>query len=83
VSYGTGSEWFIGVKGNNNPPNAEVMETFKSALRVGYRHLDCAEVYGTEREVGIALQQFLTENPQLTRDHFFITTKVKTPFVLL
>jgi diketogulonate reductase-like aldo/keto reductase len=76
MAYGTGTEWFIGVKGNDNPPNAAVIETFKTAFRVGYRHLNCAEVYGTEREIGIALQQFLTENPQLTRNHFFISTKV-------
>jgi diketogulonate reductase-like aldo/keto reductase len=76
VAYGTGTSWYVGAKGNNQPPNLQVIETFKIALQVGYRHIDCAEVYGTEQEVGVALQQFLSENPNVTRDQFFITTKV-------
>jgi len=76
VSYGTGTEWYSGVKGNDLPPNPIIVETFKTAFRVGFRHVDCAETYGTEQEVGLALKQFFSENPQVTRDQFYITTKV-------
>ncbi|OKL60125.1 Glycerol 2-dehydrogenase (NADP(+)) [Talaromyces atroroseus] len=54
-------------------------ETYKAvahALRVGYRHLDCAWYYLNEEEVGDALHDFLKENPSVKREDIFITTKV-------
>jgi 2,5-diketo-D-gluconate reductase B len=42
-----------------------------SALEIGYRHLDTAQTYDTEREVGEALHR-----SGLPRDEVFITTKV-------
>ncbi|KUL91241.1 hypothetical protein ZTR_01764 [Talaromyces verruculosus] len=54
-------------------------ETYKAvthALRVGYRHLDCAWYYLNEDEVGDAVQDFLKENPSVKREDIFITTKV-------
>ncbi len=41
------------------------------ALAVGYRHIDTAEMYGNEVEVGAAL-----ERSGLARDEVFLTTKV-------
>lgn len=46
------------------------------ALRVGYRHLDCAWYYLNEDEVGDAVQDFLKENTSVKREDIFITTKV-------
>jgi len=43
----------------------------KAAINAGYRHLDCAEMYGNEEEVGIAIQE-----SGLPRSDLFITTKV-------
>ncbi|RAO65698.1 uncharacterized protein BHQ10_001710 [Talaromyces amestolkiae] len=54
-------------------------ETYKAvthALRVGYRHLDCAWYYLNEDEVGDAVQDFLKENTSVKREDIFITTKV-------
>lgn len=54
-------------------------ETYKAvthALRVGYRHLDCAWFYKNEDEVGQALKDFLKENPSVKREDIFVTTKV-------
>lgn len=49
------------------------MESIKSAIKLGYYHLDGAEVYGTERELGIAIQESGVE-----REKLFVTTKVIT-----
>jgi len=46
-----------------------------AALDVGFRHFDCAERYGNEKEVGIALQSQI-QSGALTRQELFITTKL-------
>jgi len=43
----------------------------EQALRLGYRHVDTAEMYGNEREVGEGLRA-----SGISRDDVFITTKV-------
>ena len=43
------------------------------ALQTGYRHLDTAQDYDTEKEVGLALRR-----SALPRDAVFVTTKVAT-----
>jgi len=77
IAYGTGSSWKSGQDVNkSNTINQLLIDSIKTALYSGYRHIDCAEFYGTEREVGIALNQFLADNPNLSRADFFITSKV-------
>ena len=41
------------------------------ALRTGYRHIDTAQCYGNEREVGAAVR-----NSGLPREKIFVTTKL-------
>ncbi|KAF7197599.1 Glycerol 2-dehydrogenase (NADP(+)) [Pseudocercospora fuligena] len=56
-----------------------VGETYKAvthALKVGYRHLDCAWFYQNEGEVGDAVRDFIKENPSVKRSDIFICTKV-------
>jgi len=43
----------------------------KMALETGYRHIDTAQIYGNEAEVGQAIA-----DSGLARDEFFVTTKV-------
>src|SRR5688572_4357358 len=50
---------------------AVCVEMVASALRAGYRHLDTAQMYGNEREVGEGLRA-----SGVKRDDVFITTKV-------
>jgi len=79
LAYGTGTAWFVGPGANTKEDhtlNQQLIDSLKLAMKVGYRHLDCAEIYGTEREVGQALSQFLAENPSLSRNDFYITSKV-------
>src|SRR5581483_10236114 len=47
------------------------VEMITQALKLGYRHLDTAQAYGNEREVGEALRA-----SGVKRDEVFITTKI-------
>jgi alcohol dehydrogenase (NADP+) len=38
-------------------PPAQIAEAVKGAARFGYRHFDCASVYGNEAEIGGALEK--------------------------
>jgi 2,5-diketo-D-gluconate reductase B len=51
------------------------IDAVKTALRLGYRHLDTAERYGNEQWVGEGLQQGLAASG-LKREDVFLTTKV-------
>lgn len=47
----------------------------KAALRIGYRHIDCAAVYGNEKEVGSALKESFSEYG-IKREKVQITSKL-------
>ena len=51
----------------------ECTESVKNAIEVGYRHIDTAQYYGNEREVGEAIR--LSKVP---REQIFVTTKTAT-----
>jgi len=51
------------------------VELVEAALQLGYRHLDTAQMYGNEREVGQGLRDSL-RGSGLKREDVFVTTKV-------
>ena len=51
--------------------NADVTDAVKSALSLGYKHIDTASAYENESGVGLALKESGIE-----RDKIFITTKI-------
>jgi alcohol dehydrogenase (NADP+) len=57
------------------PDPAETITATRDALEAGFRHFDCAERYGNEREVGKALQEGLAGGG-ITREDIFVTTKL-------
>jgi aldehyde reductase len=57
------------------PDPAATITATRDALDAGFRHFDCAERYGNEREVGQALQAGLSAHG-LRRNDIFVTTKL-------
>ncbi|MGF6643696.1 aldo/keto reductase [Paraburkholderia sp. GAS82] len=57
------------------PDPAVTISATRDALEAGYRHLDCAERYRNEREVGEALRAALAAGG-VAREDIFVTTKL-------
>jgi len=55
-------------------PPGEVGAATAEALRLGYRHIDCARIYGNEAEVGAALAEAFRNG--LKREDVWITSKL-------
>ncbi|WP_299176533.1 aldo/keto reductase [uncultured Neptuniibacter sp.] len=53
----------------------EVYDAVISALELGYRHIDCAAVYGNEAEIGQALRQCMNTGI-VKREELWITSKL-------
>lgn len=53
----------------------EVGKAVKIALENGYRHIDCAAIYGNEAEIGKAFSEVFSEG-KIKRDEVWITSKL-------
>ncbi len=53
----------------------EVYSALREAIRIGYRHIDCAALYGNEAEVGSAIRDSISGG-EVTRDDLFIVSKL-------
>jgi alcohol dehydrogenase (NADP+) len=74
LSHGGGRMPALGF-GTLIPDAAVTITATRDALEAGFRHFDCAERYGNEREVGKALQAGLAAGG-IARGEIFVTTKV-------
>jgi diketogulonate reductase-like aldo/keto reductase len=64
----------LGTFGSDHVPPQDVADGVREAARVGYRHFDCASVYGNEEQIGFALADVL--NNGVGRDDLWITSKL-------
>src|SRR5690242_21158386 len=64
----------LGTFGSDHVSAAEVAEAVEGAAAVGYRHFDCASVYGNERQIGHALQQI--SRGGIKREQLWLTSKL-------
>ncbi|WP_136795411.1 MULTISPECIES: aldo/keto reductase [Desulfosediminicola] len=53
----------------------KVYEAVKTALDIGYKHIDCAPIYGNETEIGQAFGESFSSGI-LKREEIFITSKL-------
>jgi len=81
LAYGTGtahirSKMARGTHGQD-VLDRDCVEQIKLAIRAGYRHLDNAEMYGTEREAGVAIVECIEDGTIASREELFITSKTE------
>jgi alcohol dehydrogenase (NADP+) len=53
----------------------DVGKAVREAIRIGYRHVDCASFYGNEAEIGRAIRDAIRES-EVTRKDLWITSKL-------
>ncbi len=53
----------------------EIYQTVRKAIEIGYRHFDCALIYGNEHEIGQAISDAIN-NREVTRNELWITSKL-------
>jgi diketogulonate reductase-like aldo/keto reductase len=64
----------LGTFGSDHVSASQVAEAVKGAAEVGYRHFDCASVYGNEAEIGAAFEAILRSG--VKREELWITSKL-------
>jgi|GEM_PF-1907733 len=73
LNHGSGAIPAVGF-GTLIPDPVDTKEATKTALTVGFQHLDCAKRYGNEESVGDAMREAFEEGT-LQRQDLFVTTK--------
>src|ERR1700690_433266 len=74
LSHGAGHMPVLGF-GTLIPDAAATISATRNALEAGFRHVDCAERYRNEREVGEALQAGFAAGG-IAREDIFVTAKL-------
>lgn len=64
----------IGTFGSDRFTGEQIADAVKGAISVGYRHIDCAAVYGNEHLIGESLRAAMEGG--IKREELFVTSKV-------
>ena len=73
IPFPAGTAWSKKKRGGPSGIDRTLVEAIKTAIKLGYYHLDCAEFYSTEPELGVAIKE-----SGVPREKLFVTTKVYT-----
>jgi alcohol dehydrogenase (NADP+) len=65
----------LGTFGSDSVNHETVAATVRKAIYAGYRHIDCASVYGNEKNIGHVLAEIF-KSGFLKREELWITSKV-------
>ncbi|ODQ82678.1 hypothetical protein BABINDRAFT_74971 [Babjeviella inositovora NRRL Y-12698] len=72
VGFGAGTKWFKR-GGASDPFDTALVQTITQAVDVGFTHIDGAEIYGTDGEIGQALAEIIKGGK--SRSDLWITNK--------
>src|SRR6056297_881025 len=75
LSFANGDEMPILGLGTWKSAPGDVYDAVNVALDAGYRHIDCAPIYGNEPEVGQAFAESF-DGDDLHRDDVWVTSKL-------
>lgn len=64
----------LGTFGSDHVTAETVADAVRGAAKVGYRHFDCASVYGNEKEIGAAIGDIVSGG--IPREELWITSKL-------
>jgi alcohol dehydrogenase (NADP+) len=64
----------LGTFGSDHVPHQAVADAVKYAASIGYRHFDCASVYGNEPQIGRTLKEILQGS--IRREEVWVTSKL-------
>lgn len=65
----------LGTFGSDSISPKVIADTVHRAIIGGYRHIDCASVYGNEKEIGFVLKECI-DSGIVSREELWITSKV-------
>ena len=64
----------LGTFGSDRYTASQIADAVLGAAEIGYRHFDCAAVYGNEKEIGVSLQKVMSSG--IVREELWITSKL-------
>jgi len=64
----------LGTFGSDRFTASEIANAVLGAAEIGYRHFDCAAVYGNEKEIGASFQKIMSSG--IARKELWITSKL-------
>ncbi|XP_019754137.2 aldo-keto reductase family 1 member B1 [Dendroctonus ponderosae] len=79
IKFNNGQEFPVFGLGTWKSKPGEVTQAVKDAFDIGYRHIDCAHIYGNEAEVGEAIKAKIADGT-VKREEIYITSKLWNTF---
>ena len=75
IQYSNGDQVPILGLGTWKSEPGEVGRAVTSAIDMGYRHIDCAAIYGNQKEIGAAFSDSISKGV-VTREELWVTSKL-------